>query len=197
MKKVISILFIYFSFTCFGFAQDVIRLKAKEDSIQAKVIEINSTEVKYKKSNNINGPTIVTPKSEILMIRYENGIVDTFEESVVIVKDTTKNPNDLYRQGVRDASLYYDGYTGAGTGIFIVSLISPLLGLIPAAACSTTQPKDINLDYPNPKLMKDINYSNGYKYKATRIKSGKVWTNWVGALGLNFVAVIFIYSMNK
>ena len=60
-------------------AQDKIILR-NETEESAKITEINATEVKYKKFNNLNGPTYTLLKSEIQMIKYENGSQDTFEQ---------------------------------------------------------------------------------------------------------------------
>ena len=65
-------------------AQDVIT-KRNGDEINAKVTEINSSEIKYKKYGNENGPTYTIAKSEVFMIKYENGDRDVFKED-----DTSK-----------------------------------------------------------------------------------------------------------
>jgi len=61
-----------------GTAQDIIFLR-NGDEIKAKVLEVSSDIVKYKKTENINGPTYSTLKSEIFMIKYENGTKEMFE----------------------------------------------------------------------------------------------------------------------
>ena len=50
------------------FAQDLITTKKGED-IQAKILEVSTKEVKYKKYNNPDGPTFVLNKSDIVMVR--------------------------------------------------------------------------------------------------------------------------------
>ncbi|MDR1783663.1 MAG: hypothetical protein LBR13_05320 [Dysgonamonadaceae bacterium] len=77
MKKLIFLL-IAIGATVATFAQDVIT-KKNGDEIKAKVTEIGATEVKYKRFGNENGPTYTIPKSEIFMIKYENGEKDIFE----------------------------------------------------------------------------------------------------------------------
>jgi hypothetical protein len=78
MKKIIILLSL-FLYSSVGFAQDVLTKKNGED-ILAKVLEVNTTEIKYKKSENPNGPTFTILKSEVLLIRYENGTKDVFNE---------------------------------------------------------------------------------------------------------------------
>jgi hypothetical protein len=57
------------------YAQDLIVLR-DGNIIEAKVTEITPTEIKYKRSNNLNGPTIVIDKADVLSIRYENRSVE-------------------------------------------------------------------------------------------------------------------------
>lgn len=192
MKKIIfTVLTSIFTIT-FCFSQDIITKKTSED-IEAKVLEVTATEIKYKKFDYQNGPTFTILKSDVLMLRYANGTKDIFNEEKE--NETTSSTNgDLFVQGKSDASRNYKGYKGAGTGTLITSLISPIVGLIPAIACSSTQPKEINLDYPNANLMKKADYYNGYTQKSKKIKQGKVWKNWGIALGVNLVAVLLLTS---
>jgi hypothetical protein len=53
-------------------AQDTLSTRYGE-SILVKVIEVGTSEVKYKKLDNLNGPIFSMLKSDLLMIKYENG----------------------------------------------------------------------------------------------------------------------------
>jgi hypothetical protein len=57
------------------YAQDLIVLR-DGNIIEAKVTEISPSEIKYKRSSNLNGPTIVILKDDVLSIRYENRSVE-------------------------------------------------------------------------------------------------------------------------
>ena len=57
--------------------------------ILSKVIEINNNEIKYKQFDNQNGPTIITLKKNIFIIKYENGTKEVFTEN--LIKDSPKN----------------------------------------------------------------------------------------------------------
>ena len=192
MKKIfLTMLTLIFAFTL-CFSQDLITKKSGED-IQAKISEVNQTDIRYTKFDNPNGPIFTILKSDILMVRYANGTKDIFNEENKT--DATGSSADLYRDGQTDAAKYYRGYKGAGTGTLLSGLlVSPLLALIPAIACSSADPKESNLDYPNSELMKKSEYNNGYTQKAKKIKQNKVWTNWGIALGVNVVAVILLTS---
>jgi hypothetical protein len=78
MKKFIVVLYLLLC-SVLGFAQDVLTKKNGED-ISSKVLEVTTTEIKYKKFDNLNGPTFTILKSEVLLIRYENGTKDVFNE---------------------------------------------------------------------------------------------------------------------
>ena len=66
------------------YAQDVI-VKQDGSTIMAKVLEVETTVVKYKKWSNQDGPTYTIKKSELISINYANGEKDVF--SVAKVED--------------------------------------------------------------------------------------------------------------
>jgi hypothetical protein len=51
------------------------------DELSAKVIEITTEVVKYKRCDNLEGPLISVSKKEILMIRYKNGTKEIFNNN--------------------------------------------------------------------------------------------------------------------
>lgn len=63
-------------------AQDVI-LKKDNTTVLSKVLEITSTEIKYKKWSNQEGPTYSINRSEVTRINFQNGDVEQFTEEVV------------------------------------------------------------------------------------------------------------------
>ena len=78
MKKIAVILLFTFSFFC-SFAQDTI-FKRNNDIVVAKISEITTTEIKYKKFNFQDGPLYIDRKSDIRIIIYSSGMRETFEE---------------------------------------------------------------------------------------------------------------------
>lgn len=75
MKKLLlcSILLI----SSVGFSQDVITLTDGR-TVTAKILELTPDQVKYKKTDNLEGPTYTVPVSDLAKIRYANGSEDTF-----------------------------------------------------------------------------------------------------------------------
>jgi len=193
MKNIFLYAVIFLTHLATCYAQDTIVLKSG-DIIQTKVKQVNATEVIYKKYDYLEGPVYAVLKSAIVEIRYENGSKDIFKDeqengTTPVIRTET---NEMYLKGQKDATRYYNGYTGAGTGTLVTSLLSPLVGLIPAIACASSQPKDKNLQYPDPGLMKNKEYNLGYNQRARKIKKNKVWTNWGIAFGVNLVAVLLL-----
>ena len=64
----------------FAKAQDVI-VKKDNSTILSKVIEINSSEIKYKKWSNLDGPIYSIYRTEVLSINYQNGEVEYFNDN--------------------------------------------------------------------------------------------------------------------
>ncbi|MCL2597361.1 MAG: hypothetical protein FWD66_06840 [Paludibacter sp.] len=82
MKKFSIILVAIIGFGISAKAQDIITLKNGDD-INASVKEVGETEIKYKKFENLNGPIYTMKKSEIFMIKYQNGSKDVFNEVTI------------------------------------------------------------------------------------------------------------------
>ena len=76
--KSLQLLFLFTILNLTINAQDTLTLTSGA-KIPAKVLEINPTTVKYKHFNNITGPDYVEEKSNILTIKYGNGIIDSFK----------------------------------------------------------------------------------------------------------------------
>jgi hypothetical protein len=177
----------------FCFAQDVIT-KVNGDEIKSKILEVNQNEIKYKVFDYQSGPSYTISKSEIFMIRYENGSKDIFND--------TKGKNnsmaslipidEMRTKGREDASTYYKGRsTGAGWTLTTSILTSPLIALIPAIACSSSEPNEDNLNVPDAKLMRNADYKQAYVDQSHKIKKRKIWKNfgigsgiWLGLLVL-------------
>jgi len=76
MKK-ISIVFLLMAWGFSLYAQDVITLR-NGNQIQAKVTEISSAEIKYKRFDHLDGPTIVIARADVHAIAFANGIHEIF-----------------------------------------------------------------------------------------------------------------------
>lgn len=88
MKKLFNLLLLLAASLESIFAQDIIETNESE-RIDATIIEISETEVKYKKADNADGPTFVLQTSKIASIIFNNGEVQTFQHSNTNTLPTT------------------------------------------------------------------------------------------------------------
>jgi hypothetical protein len=182
------------------FSQDIITKKNGED-IKAQVLEVTDTEVKYKKFEQASGPTYTASKKDIVLIRYQDGSKDLFSTESIVTSDVSKKKNAQYtdseyeRMGREDAIRNYKGKrSGAGGTLATAALTSPVIGLIPAIACSSTPPTYENLNIYDSELMKNEAYSRGYRELAHKIKKRKVWTNFGIGSGIYLVIYLILLS---
>ena len=161
MRKAILLLVSIIGFGIFASAQDIITLKNGED-IQAIVQEIGEVDVKYKKFDNPNGPNYTMKKSEIFMIRYQNGSKDVFSTKSTITPKSEQTllsndlKNEFYQIGSDDYEMleffkangfskYYDVFQIAcrksanGKSLVFMGIGFTLLGTIAIATSKTTK----------------------------------------------------------
>ena len=62
-------------------AQDII-ITADAQKIEAKILEVSKTEIKYKEQDNLDGPTFVLETKEIHSIIYSNGKVVLYDQGI-------------------------------------------------------------------------------------------------------------------
>ena len=93
MKSILIILIFVVCCSINLLEQDIITL-TNGDEIQAQVIEINTTEISYKKFENLQGPTYKVLKSEVFKIKYPNGnqdIITSLENNTSRVDNSKDN----------------------------------------------------------------------------------------------------------
>ena len=67
----------------FGKAQDVINYQ-NGGQMQAKILEISETEIKFKKFSNLEGPVYTIGKNTVTSIMFENGETEVFGNQPVV-----------------------------------------------------------------------------------------------------------------
>ena len=70
-------------------AQDILTMR-NGTVINVKILEISTTEIKYKRYDNLDGPLIVIPRINVSHIRYENGVTENITRG-----KTAIDPNKL------------------------------------------------------------------------------------------------------
>jgi len=209
MKATIPLL-VFLLVSVYAAAQDVL-VKRNGDEIKAKVLTITPSEITYllpanpKDSAAAPAQEQTIARQDVFMVKYENGAKEVFEDQgttemrTVAYEPETKpiavrkeNQADMFQRGKFDAMNYYHGYTGAATGTLIVSLLSPVVGLVPAIACSAAPPTQQSLHFPSYEHYKDGSYQTGYRQQAHRMKAGRVWRNWGIGLGVNVALIVLL-----
>jgi hypothetical protein len=179
-------------------SQDIIIMK-NGDEIKAKVQEVGTEEVKYKKFGT-EAPIYVVERIEIFMIKYENGNKDVFndeekseEEDKIVEHYVSQTPvEDMYFLGKEDASMYYSGKNSGAGGVFVSTLLlGGIIGLIPTGIIVSKEPKTINLNLPDNSLANNSKYMFGYREQAHKIKRKKVWASY----GSAFITSICFYYL--
>ena len=200
MKKLILSTTVTILIFSFCFSQDIITKKSGED-IQAKVIEVTTSEIKYKKFDNQTGPIFTISTMELLMIRYENGSKDIFttpQNPVGQIQILGTDSAYFSKRGREDAIANYHGRNSGATWVTITTIypLPILAGAAVAGICSAQEPKDWNLNYPDSTLINNRIYSEAYKKQAHKIKTKKLWHSFrvtsvsvVIFVGIGFVAV--------
>ena len=87
MKKLLLLLL---CLPLIGFGQDNIILRDGEE-ILSKVLKINPENIEYKKISNLQGPTYTLDKTDVFMIKYENGEKEVFPEKESYSNNSNKN----------------------------------------------------------------------------------------------------------
>jgi hypothetical protein len=86
-------------------AQDIL-IKRNGDELEVKVLEINLDEIRYKRFDNLEGPVISVAKSDVFMIKYENGTKVTMTD---VVRPAAQQPVYPARNAAQQQSLKLSG----------------------------------------------------------------------------------------
>jgi len=97
MRKV-ALIFILLSVSLMTMAQDVI-VKKDGTTVLSKVLEISSTEIKYKQWSNQDGPLYSINRSEVVSINYQNGTVEQISSEN---KNNSNGYNGTLQGGIMD-----------------------------------------------------------------------------------------------
>jgi hypothetical protein len=108
MRALLS-LFLFFGIAACAHAQDVI-YTISGSKFQAKVTEVNTTDVKYKDFSNLEGPTYVISKREVVLIRYSDGFTQIINDNPPALQPKPEEKTTSSRPGMAERkplNLYY------------------------------------------------------------------------------------------
>lgn len=88
-KKTVT-LFVFLSVWFACYAADVITFN-DGTTLSAKIYEITSNDIKYKKADNLTGPIYVVNKSEVTQILFENGDTEIIRQNTTVTASVNNN----------------------------------------------------------------------------------------------------------
>ena len=132
---------------------DIITLR-NGNEIRARVTEISPTEIKYKRSDNLEGPTIVIPKAEVFAINYGNGTREVINTAFPTKNEGVSDRSGKVEIGVSpsfywEEDLFMFGFCGkmrVGVGNYI-RLEVPFTYYLPKTETETFWGIDTKLKY--------------------------------------------------
>ena len=169
-------------------AQDLIILK-DGNTIEVKILEISPTEIKYKRFDHLDGPTIVIMAVNVLSIRYENGrteIINAVTQPATAIPDVTTQPTSVQTSNQLDRNPRYNtlgltlGYLGVSKfGFSLNGTVSP--------APYTFFDFNIGLGFASFSFNGNVNFNGFVPFHIG---------GWYGGLGLGGGVYEFADSMN-
>jgi len=100
MKKLYLIYYFIFVGLSYAMPQDIMVMR-NGDEVEAKVLEIGTEEIKYKKYSLLDGPDYLCLKSDVFMIKFENGTKEVFNS------DVTSPEREVISTSLDYATLYF------------------------------------------------------------------------------------------
>jgi hypothetical protein len=112
-------------------SQDIILMK-NGDEVKSKVLEINDNIIKYKKTENPDGPAYSVQKTDVLMIKYANGTKDIFsnEKQPAAPANASIQTKTSEKKGgsfIKYTNLTQLGF-GFGVGGYTITFYDPFYG---------------------------------------------------------------------
>lgn len=161
-----------------------------------KILEVTPVDIGYRLRDYADGPIFRVNKTDIIKIKYGNGLVEIFHPTTKPSNQTPekdpKTDDPLERvthlgikvkdvgflDGENDAQTYFRGYTGAATSSFCAGM-GIIYGLPVPIATSLTPPANARLFVPDADLyQRNAAYAQGFNKKSHQIKINKVWSNY-------------------
>jgi hypothetical protein len=106
------------------------------DEIIGKVLEVNDSQIKYKRCDNIDGPLFIVSKQKIEMIIYANGV----KESITNTPAPPNNSSSPSQPAGPNKTTSPNAITAialAAVGIFIIPVLGSIISLIFAGIAET------------------------------------------------------------
>lgn len=168
------------------FAQDVI-VKKDGVTIMAKLLEVNPTDIKYKKFSNPSGPTYTINISEVMCINYENGDRDTFDtpqtdntpKAAATEADAVPFDNAEQVRRFNQRAVHFNGMSDKRANALLC-----ILGVMEGSAFESP---DLKVSYDLKRLAKHF---NGKDETMVEMTAKNPYTNRLAAETLNLIITL-------
>ncbi|EJF08552.1 hypothetical protein [Pontibacter sp. BAB1700] len=194
MNKVL-LLILFLSIQQALLAQDII-VKVSGEEIPARVQEITLHDVLYQHPDSSQGVIWRLPKTEVFMVKFENGTKEVFEQHLadsLASMAQGMTPEQLYELGKADAKHYYKG-NGAMWGSAASSMVMFPIGLAGSVVIGATAPKVKPERVSDIGLLAEQDYLRGYQEQAARKKRGKALAGVGIGAGIQIGLLILILT---
>lgn len=201
MKSIFTIItLLIFGSTNLLHAQDTLLLKDKS-KIACKVLEVRLNSVDYKNWADNSDVTFNINKSQLYLIIYNDGHIDTInlmEQSSLPTASTNaadtvkKDTSRGYEQGFQDGFNEYSDRRAVSNGI-AAGLIVPLAGIaVPIVyTASKIKPEKLaNTKYTQSQYTDS--YKAGYRDGASKRRRNQGWNGYLGGLGIRTALTVIV-----
>lgn len=175
-KTIVFLIFMSIVLIHSATAQDQIIFR-NGNIIDARVLEISPTEIKYRRIDNLDGPVIVISVSDVLTIRYENGTTHIFSDSQTAQERTPGLDPDKFIFGI----------SANGGGAIVMAL-------------ETGGGPGLRLEFGKGKFNAEINFSGGLDSASYLATFNYFWHSSIGGFylggGLGIVTLFTTHERN-
>ena len=103
MKRHLAFCILFLMFASTMWAQDII-VTNDAQKIEAKILEVSKTEIKYKEKSDLNGPTYILGTKEISSIIYSNGKVVLYNQESATIDSTPDKQTEISPEQSKDSN---------------------------------------------------------------------------------------------
>lgn len=103
MKRHLAFCILFLMFASTMWAQDII-VTNDAQKIEAKILEVSKTEIKYKEKSDLNGPTYILGTKEISSIIYSNGKVILYNQESATIDSTPDKQTEISPEQSKDSN---------------------------------------------------------------------------------------------
>ena len=126
-----------------SFAHDVI-ITTESKKIEAKILEVSKSEIKYKEADNLDGPTFILPVNEIESIIYSNGKVVLYNPNTPPAQEQQKSLNAASASQIIDNSALVELTSGEILNVQLINVTSSSVSYIQNGTSFTIPASQIN-----------------------------------------------------